>query len=154
MSTTTMFIIGPKKYFIQIRSLIGFKVHKSFYKKYNFPVSSASGHINMKISDTYYFFVNIKSDNRVVIFKSLEKYSSYPTIHYINKIDNDWKFYEFKMSYSSACAFTHILKSLVSKKMEKSMESATLMEDGEIDSFINTQLVQMIRDKRLNTLLK
>lgn len=153
MSLVNLFYLGPKKYLLQMRVLFGFKVDKSFYKKTTLSIQSGGRHYKT-IDDKYYFFVNIKSGTQVILFRSSEGFLSYPTIHYINKIDNEWKYEELRISNNS-CLFTQILKEIVCKKMNKHTGDATLLEnDGDLDGFINNHLVQMVRDNKLNTILK
>lgn len=150
MSIVNIFMIGPRKAFLQIKTLLGFKVDKVFYKKH---VLTSNLYPSIRLDNNYYFFVGIKSDTNVVVFRSLEDFISYPTVHNITRVGDEWKYEEVKMN-PSMCMLTHLLKEIVSRKMSKSIIDATPLEDEGLDKFINTQLTQLVRDKKLNSILK
>lgn len=152
MSIVNAFVLGYRRYFLQIKVLFGFKVDKSFYK--SSIIRCSYGKSSYQSDEKYYFFINIKSDTQVILFRTMEGFSSYPTVHYINKIDNEWKYEEFKITNNS-CIFTQIIKEIMCKKMSNHTADATLLEeDGDLNTFINNHLIQLVRDKKLNTLLK
>jgi len=153
MSIVSMFITGPKKYFKQLRCLWKFKIDKSFIKTHIFQTNFTPTNGNT-FKEDYYFFIDVIKDNEIIVLKCLAPYFSFWNIQIIKKIDNKWVDEEFKISISS-CLISQSLKGLITHKMNKESLNSTKIEDtNTINEFLNTEVVQLSRDRKLKELLK
>lgn len=153
MSIVSMFIVGPKKYFKQLRCLWKFKIDKSFIKTHTFKTNFTPLNGRMFRED-YYFFVDVIGDNEIVVVKCLSPYFSFWNIQIIKKVNNEWTDEEFKISMSS-CLISQSLKGIIGRKMKRESLNSTRIEDtNTINDFLNTEVVQLSRDRKLKELLK
>lgn len=153
MSIVSMFIIGPRKYFKQLRCLWKFKIDKSFIKTHTFKTNFTPLNGRMLIED-YYFFIDVLRDNEIIVVKCLSPYFSFWNIQIIKKIDDRWVDEEFKISISS-CLISQSLRGLIARKMKKESVNSIKIEDtNTINDFLNTEVVQLSRDRKLKELLK
>lgn len=149
ISLTTMFIIGPSKYLKQLRCLWRFKIDKSFIKSHVFKTN-----FTKILEEDYYFFIDVISDNEIIVVKCLSPYLSFWEIQIIKKIDNEWADEEFKMSIS-ACLLSQLLNGLITRKMRKESLNSTRIENtSTINDFLNTEVIQLSRDRKLKEILK
>ncbi len=153
MSVVNMFIIGHKMYFKQLRCLWKFKIDKSFIKTHIFKTNFTP--LNGRtLREDYYFFVDVIKDNEIIVVKCLSPYFSFWNIQIIKKINNVWNDEEFKISISS-CLISQSLKGLIARKMRKeSLKSIRIQDTNTINDFLNTEVIQLSRDRKLKELLK
>ena len=150
MSIVSMFIVGRRKYFEQLRYLWKFRIDKTFVKTFKF----GTNHVNINLNEDYYFFVNVIDDKEVVVVKCLAPYFTFWNIQSIRKINGEWVDDDIKVTMSS-CLFSHLLKVSISKKMKKEVSNSIRIDNTNIiNDFLNTELIQLSRDKKLKEILK
>ncbi len=163
MSVTSMIIIG-KKYFQRINVMWNFKVDKVFTFTQSLHSTAHFG-VNTIYKNQYYF-ISINSDKKVCVFNFHRFVGASIDEHFYvesfdKNINNVWISNQFLIS-SSPCLFTTLLKMKVYQQAKKNIKFATSLTDMNgglsmsdfINEFINKQVTQISRDRKIEKLLK
>lgn len=156
--SVSIFMIGRRRYFLQLKSLWNFKIDKIFVKSHNYSVNLHLNGSPVQIknsTDDYYFFLNVKDDKTVIIAKILDSfYGSFLIDTYQKNDKEEWITDSFRIDPNS-CVITHLLKDRVESKLRKCRSNSDRIERIEdIDHFLNDRIKSICREKKLKRLLK
>ncbi len=150
MSLAAIFIIGPSNYFTQVRHLFKFKVDHAFYSK--IVIATGTGY---KISETYYYSVNIISDENVLIVRTIDPtFILFCELMTLDRPNDKWNSYQFSIETNLPCMIIQFLKLRAVRKINKSkLDSREVTSTDDLSNIINSDIIQLSRDRKLNNLL-
>jgi hypothetical protein len=157
-SLISIFKIGRLDYIRNIKLL--YKLRKKINLCYKVSVKkvrhysiNAVSHTQNVVDEEYYFPVYV-NDERVFIVNKAGKGIWYRLSINVAKYDGvNWQtdLVEIK---TSTCMFTQVLNDRFQKKLDRLIESSTLLDDvDDLNQLINSEIVSIRRDSKLNQII-